>query len=90
MGSPLPPFQKKLAHVYCGQTAGWIKIVVNMEVGLSPSDFMLDGDPASLSKKGAEKRGSEHGRIVKDCLSFFAIDLPSCVCKKRQEKFILQ
>ena len=29
------------AHVYCGQTAGWIKMV-----GLSPGDFVLDGDPA--------------------------------------------
>jgi len=28
--------------------------------------------------------------VVKDCLSCFAIDLPSCVCKKRQDKFILR
>ena len=28
--------------------------------------------------------------IVKDCLNCFAIDLPSCVCKKRQDKFILR
>ena len=31
------------AHVYCGQTAGWIKTVLGMEVGLSPEDFVLDG-----------------------------------------------
>jgi len=31
-----------------------MKIVVGMEVGLSPGDFMLDGVPAFLSKKGAE------------------------------------
>ena len=30
-------------HVYCGQTAGWIKMVLGMEVGLSPGDFVLDG-----------------------------------------------
>ena len=34
------------AHDYCGQTAGWIKMVLGMEVGLSPGDFVLDGDPA--------------------------------------------
>jgi len=31
-----------------------MKIVVGMEVGLSPGDFMLDGVPAFLPKKGAE------------------------------------
>jgi len=25
-----------LAHVYCGQTAGWIKMAFGMEVGLGP------------------------------------------------------
>jgi len=29
-------------------------MVLGMEVGLSPGDFMLDGDPAPLPKKGAE------------------------------------
>ena len=42
------------ADVYCGQTAGWIKTVLDTEVGLSPGDFVLDGDPATLSKKGTE------------------------------------
>jgi len=36
------------ACVYCGQTAGWI----NMDVGLSTGDFLLDGDPAPLPKRG--------------------------------------
>jgi len=27
---------------------------------------------------------------VKDCRSCFAIDLPSCVLKRRQDKFILR
>ena len=40
------------AHVYCGQTAGWIKLVLAMEVGLSPDDFVLDGDPAPFPKRG--------------------------------------
>jgi len=28
--------------------------------------------------------------VVKDCKSCFAVDLPSCVLKRRQDKFILQ
>jgi len=41
------------AHFYCGQMAGCIKMPLGMEVGLSPRDFVFDGDPAPL-KKGAE------------------------------------
>ena len=46
-----PPF---LAHVYCGQTAGWIKMALGMEVSLGAGHIVLDGDPAPLPKKGAE------------------------------------
>jgi len=42
------------AHVYCGQTAGWIKIALGMEVGLGPSHIVLDWEPATLPKKGAD------------------------------------
>ena len=44
------------AHVYCGQTAGRIKIALGMAVDLSPGDFVLDEDPATLPppQKGAE------------------------------------
>jgi len=31
--------------------AGWIKMVLGMEIGLSPGDLVLDGGP-SLSQKG--------------------------------------
>jgi len=34
-----------LAYVYCGQTAGWIKMPLGTEVGLGPGDVVLDGDP---------------------------------------------
>ena len=44
-----------LAHVYCGQTAGWIKMPLGIEVGLSPGDFVLDGDPAPLPKRGQSR-----------------------------------
>jgi len=44
-----PPFS---AHCYCGQTAGCIKMPLGMEEGLSPCDFVLDGDPAPPPLKG--------------------------------------
>jgi len=54
-----PPLPKKgakspqfSAHLYCGQTAGCIKMPLGMEVGLCPGDFVLDVDP-SPTPKGA-------------------------------------
>jgi len=44
---------KKLsAHVYCGQTPRWIKMVLGIEVGLSPGDFVLDGIQPHHQKRG--------------------------------------
>ena len=40
------------AHIYSGQTAGWIKMTLSTEVGLSPGDFVLDGDPVPSPKRG--------------------------------------
>jgi len=59
MGTQLPSQKgadppKNSAHVYSGQTAGWIKMILGMAVGLSQGDFVLDGDPAPFPKKGAE------------------------------------
>ena len=48
---PSPP-KKKSTHIYCGQTAGWMKLVHGMEVCLSPADFVSDGDPALSPKRG--------------------------------------
>ena len=39
------------AHLYCGQRAGCIEMSLAMEVGLSPGDFVLDGDPAPYPKR---------------------------------------
>ena len=57
MGTQLP--QKKrhsptqfLAHVYCGQMAGFIKMPLGTKVDLSPGDFVLDGDPAPCPQRG--------------------------------------
>jgi len=38
------------AHFYCSQTAGCIKMPLGM--GLSPGDFVFDGEPATHRKKG--------------------------------------
>jgi len=63
MGTQLPlpkkgaePAAQFLAHVYCGQTAGWIKIALGTEVGLDPGHIMLYGFPAPLPKYGAQPR----------------------------------
>jgi len=40
--------------VYCGQTVGRINMPPGTEVGLDPSGIVLNGDSASLPKKGAE------------------------------------
>jgi len=37
-----------------------MKLVLGMEVGLSPGDFVLDGDPVPLSKKGRSPPISAH------------------------------
>jgi len=54
-GDPAPPPKKGAepslqfsVHVYCGQMAGWIKIALAMEVGISPGHIVLDEDPALL------------------------------------------
>jgi len=46
-GSTVPQFS---AHVYFGQTAGWIKMPLGMEVGFGPGHIVLDGDPAPPKK----------------------------------------
>jgi len=44
-GGATPKFS---AHIYCDQTAVWIKLVLCKVVGLIPGEFVLDGDPALL------------------------------------------
>jgi len=40
---PAPP--QFPVHVYCGQTAGWMKMPLGTEVELGPGHIVLDGDP---------------------------------------------
>ena len=56
---PSPAHKKEaetpiFGHVYCGQTAVWIKMALGMEVGLGPVHIVLDGDTAPSPKKGTE------------------------------------
>jgi len=40
-----------LAHVYCGQTAGWLKTPLGTEVDLGSGNFVLDGF-AAIGERG--------------------------------------
>jgi len=60
-GTSSPRPHKKGAHqlhplfgpcLYCGQTAGLIKIPLGTEVGLVPGDIVLDCDPAPPTESG--------------------------------------
>jgi len=52
-GGQSPQFS---AHVYCGQTAGWIKTPLGTEVDLRLGHIVLDGDPAARPPaKGAQQ-----------------------------------
>jgi len=41
--------------MYCGQTAGWIKMPLGTGVGLGPGHVVLHGDPATPAEKGAQQ-----------------------------------
>jgi len=38
--------------VYCGQTVGWIKMNLDMQVGLGPCHIVLGGDSAPSPQRG--------------------------------------
>ena len=40
-------------HMYCSQTAAWIKMPLDTEVGLGLDDIVLDGDPAPPPQGGS-------------------------------------
>jgi len=51
-GDPAPSSPKRgqspqfSSHVHCGQTTGWIKMAIGMEVGLGPGRIVIHEDPA--------------------------------------------
>jgi len=66
--------------VYCGQTVGWIKTPLGKEVGLGPGDIVLDGDPASISRR----KGAQQPPLFGPCLLWpngrpSQIPLSSCI-----------
>ena len=70
-GNPTPPPPKGdralpfLAHVYCDQTGGWIKMTLGIEVGLGRGHIVIGGDPAPpFPQKGAHPQFSAHLSIV--------------------------
>jgi len=46
-----------VTRVYCGQTVSWIRMPLGMEVGLGPSDIVLDGELGTQlhPPKGAQR-----------------------------------
>ena len=61
--APIPKGAKPTqfsAHVYCGQTAAWIKMSLGTELGLGASDIVLDWDPAPTGRKGTARQFSAH------------------------------
>jgi len=46
--------------VYCGQTVGWIKMKLGMQVGLGPGHIVLDEDPAPPPQRGTAPQFSAH------------------------------
>jgi len=46
--------------VYCGQTLGWIKMKLDMQVGLGPGHSVLDGDPTPPPPKRHSPQFSTH------------------------------
>jgi len=80
--------------VYCSpqlasETMNYIILLYGLEcfqlgkADLQSLDFTFNRLCVKLFKTG-------NNDIVKDCLSCFAIDLPSCVCETRQDKFLLR
>jgi len=54
-----------LAHVCCGQMAGWIKMAFGTQIGLGPSSILLEGDTAP-PKKGAQQKGTAAPHFLTD------------------------
>jgi len=76
-GTAAPHFS---AHIYCGQTAGWIRMPLGTEVGLGPGYIVLYGDTAV-------PHGKEHSS-----LSTFAVygRRQACVRKPRSMSIVVK
>ena len=52
------------AHICCNQMVGWIKMQLGREVGLDPSNIVLDGDPAPPCERGTAASSFQPMSIV--------------------------
>ena len=59
------PVCLSVTFVYCGQTVGWIKMKLGMQVGLDPGHIVLDGDPAPPPLQGDSHQFSANVRCGK-------------------------
>ena len=57
-----------------------MKLVLGMEVGFSPSDNVLDGDPAPLPQKGAEPPPQFSGWMYQDATWYGGRPQPRGLC----------
>jgi len=83
---PVCPVCLSVTLVYCGDTVGWIKMPLAMEVGLGPGHIVLDGDPLPSPSKKAHSTPTfrptsivANGRPSQQLLS-------SCVLLHRNQK----
>jgi len=60
LSGPVCPVCLSVTLVYCGQTVGWIRMKLGMQVGLGRGHMVLDRDPAPPPKKGVEPHFSAH------------------------------
>jgi len=88
--SPPPQFS---ANVYCYQTAGWIKMALGMEVGLSPGHIVVDGEPAPLPQQGGRPRIfgpfllSPNGWMQQDATWYGGRSQPRRLCGRWEPSF---
>jgi len=81
-----PTTAQFLAHVYCGQMAGWMKTPLGTKVDLGPGHIVLDGVPA-LRKIGTAAPPHLFGPcllwprspISATAELLFIISLPNCI-----------
>jgi len=71
--------------MYCGHTVSWIRMPLGTEVGLGPSDIVLDGDPAPPTQMGTAALPNFFGPCLlwpNSCMDQDAswyVDRPVCV-----------
>jgi len=70
--------------VYCGQTAGWIKMKLGIRVGLGPDHTVLYGDPAP-PRKGAQQLPHFRSLRAQACLRPYNPRPMSVVAKRLGE-----